>query len=128
MTASWDGLIGLWDTIVPASDEVPLEESGERKKRRKVANGDGDGEVRIKRKAPLNVLKSHTARVSKAAFVGQGREAVSVGLDETVRTWDVENGVCVNTIVSISFVLNLLDLLHFSISFFSFWFVRININ
>ena len=125
MTASWDGLIGLWDTIVPASDEVPLEESGERKKRRKVASGDGDGdgEVKIKRKAPLNVLKSHTARVSKAVFVGQGKEAVSVGLDETVRMWDVENGVCVNTIVSV-----FIYLVHFSATSFSSRFVRVHIN
>ena len=76
-----------------------------------MANGDGDGEVRSNRKAPVNVLKSHTARVSKAVFVGQGREAVSVGLDETARMWDVENGVCVNTIVSIRSVF--LCLVHF---------------
>ncbi|KAK7680320.1 ribosome biogenesis protein ytm1 [Cerrena zonata] len=98
LTASWDGLIGLWDTIIPGSDEVPSEETGERKKRRKITNG--DGEQRVKRKAPLNVLKSHTARVSKAVFVGNGKEAVSAGLDETVRKWDVENGVCVNTITA----------------------------
>lgn len=110
LTASWDGLIGLWDTIIPASDEVLLEETGERKKRRKIANG--DSELKVKRKAPLNVLKSHTARVSKAVFVGQGKEAVSAGLDETVRTWDVENGVCVNTIVRVHFP--------FSLPFFDF--------
>ena len=71
---------------------------------------------------------SHTARVSRAVFVGQGKEAVSVGLDETVRMWDVENGVCVNTIVSTCSVFNLFGSFYFSISFFSFRFVRININ
>ncbi|TFY57360.1 hypothetical protein EVJ58_g7071 [Rhodofomes roseus] len=35
LTASWDGLIGVWDTSIPASDEVPADEPAERKKRRR---------------------------------------------------------------------------------------------
>lgn len=100
LTTSHDGLIGFWDTIAPNTDEVPLDEpqvTGERKKRRKIANDD----ERPKRKAPLAVLKSHTGQVSKAVFVGSSnREAVSAGFDSTVRTWDTENGICTRTIVS----------------------------
>ncbi|KAI0943076.1 hypothetical protein AcV7_002319 [Taiwanofungus camphoratus] len=106
LTSSWDGLIGLWDTTVPETDEIPLEDitqiGGDRKKRRKV---DGGEDVqRPRRKAPQAVLKSHTARASKVAF---GREptsekAYSCGFDSTVRTWDVENGVCTNTITASS--------------------------
>jgi ribosome biogenesis protein YTM1 len=62
LTASWDGLVGLWDTLVPDSDEVPEPAAGDRKKRRKIEG------TKPKRKAPLMVLKSHTARVSGAVF------------------------------------------------------------
>lgn len=98
LTSSIDGLIGLWDTAIPKTDEVPLEEGpAERKKRRKLNDGE---EAKPKRKAPTAVLKSHTARVSKAVFARDGgKTAVSAGFDSTVRTWDVENGVCINTIV-----------------------------
>lgn len=103
LTASWDGLIGLWDTLVPSSDEVPLEEpqGGERKKRRKLGDSENS---KPKRKAPLNVLKSHTARVSRALFAPSGNQAYSTGFDSTIRTWDVENGVCLSTIVRFIFV------------------------
>lgn len=100
LTSSWDGLIGLWDTSVPSADEVPRELGRERNKKRKVDNTEGGP----KRKAPLSVLKSHTARVSKVVFgKGQGKTAFSCGLDSTVRTWDIENGVCTSTIVSVSY-------------------------
>jgi ribosome biogenesis protein len=74
--------------------------SGDRKKKRKIA----DDAEKPKRKAPLTVLKSHTARVSKVIFgnesgSGTGSKAYSCGFDSTVRTWDVENGVCTHTIV-----------------------------
>lgn len=50
---------------------------------------------------PAAVLKSHTARVSKAIFDSTNpRSAYSCGWDSTVRSWDVESGVCVNTVVS----------------------------
>ncbi|KAI0672060.1 WD40 repeat-like protein [Trametes maxima] len=100
LTASWDGLVGVWDTSVPDADEVPLEEgaAGDRKKRRRVAEG-------ARRKGPVGVLKSHTGRVSRAVFgrgaEGEaGRRAYSAGMDSTVRTWDVENGVCTGTITA----------------------------
>ncbi|KAL1691276.1 WD40-repeat-containing domain protein [Schizophyllum commune] len=98
LTSSWDGLIGLWDTSIPPSDEVPEVAAGpDRKKRRKVG---GDGEERkAKRKAPLSVLKSHTARVSRVVFgPDYTNRAYSCGFDSTVRVWDVENGVCAHTI------------------------------
>lgn len=99
LTASHDGLIGFWITDVPAKDEVPVEdEQGERRKRRKIADVDGEAE-RPKRKAPSVVLKSHTGRVSKAVFVGgRSSEAVSAGFDSTIRSWDTENGLCTQTI------------------------------
>lgn len=101
LTTSVDGMIGLWDTVVPKNDEVPSDDvqgGGVRKKRRKVGD---DQETRPKRKAPIAVLKSHTARVSKAVFIPTKSEsAVSVGFDSTIRTWDTEHGVCTSTIVS----------------------------
>ncbi|PPR00100.1 hypothetical protein CVT24_008958 [Panaeolus cyanescens] len=107
LTSSWDSLIGVWDTTIPSSDEVPLpdEESRDKKKRRKIENAsatNGRG-AETKRKAPIGVLKSHVGRVSKAAFLsgGEGGEegkAVSAGYDSTVRIWDLEYGVCERTI------------------------------
>ncbi|KAI0700205.1 ribosome biogenesis protein YTM1 [Cytidiella melzeri] len=101
LTASHDSLIGFWNTILPANDEVALEDgqpSGERKKRRKIAEDE-----RPVRKAPLVVLKSHTGRVSKAVFLSESsKEGVSAGFDSTVRSWDTENGVCTRTITASS--------------------------
>ncbi|KAJ7098170.1 WD40-repeat-containing domain protein [Mycena belliarum] len=93
LTASWDALIGLWDTLVPEVDEVPEPPAGDRRKRRKVEG------LKPKRKAPLIVLKSHTARVSGALF-NDDKTAYSCGFDSTVRSWDLEHGVCTNTITS----------------------------
>ncbi|EPT02059.1 hypothetical protein FOMPIDRAFT_141932 [Fomitopsis schrenkii] len=98
LTASWDGLIGVWDTSISEEDEAPAEEPTERKKRRRVE----EDASRPKRKAPLAVLKSHTARVSKAVFDTNGEQAYSCGFDSTVRVWDVENGVCTNTVAASS--------------------------
>ena len=83
--------------MVTEEDEVPADEPTERKKRRRVE----EDASRPKRKAPLGVLKSHTARVSRVVFGrdAKGAQAYSCGLDSTVRTWDVENGVCTSTIV-----------------------------
>jgi ribosome biogenesis protein YTM1 len=103
LTASWDNLIGIWDAKIPEHDEVPLPPDGsERKKRRKVAI-----DRMAKRKAPVGVLKLHTARVSKVVFGSGPNEqgnAYSCGLDSTIRIWDVENGLCTRTIVSSSFM------------------------
>lgn len=100
LTASWDGLIGYWDTTVPSTDEVPepaLNERDRSKKRRRVEEGEGRG----KRKAPLSVFKSHTAKVSKVLFAsGAGETAYSCSFDSTVRRWDTETGVCSHTITA----------------------------
>ena len=104
LTASWDSLIGVWDSTIPPEDEVPLESGGDRKKRRRVGASD---EARPIRKAPSAVLKSHTARVSKALFAPTSRQhAHSCGFDSTVRQWDVEMGVCTNTLVRSFFAMN----------------------
>lgn len=98
LTASWDGLIGFWDTTVPDKDEVPEEEVGERggrKKKRRVEEGS-----RPPRKAPIEVFKSHVGRVSGAVFApGREEKAYSCGFDSTVRVWDTEHGVSVHTVV-----------------------------
>jgi len=98
LTASWDGLIGFWDTSIPLSDETPDPTPADRgKKRRRV-----DEEPKPKRKAPLSVLKSHTSRVSKAIFSpSRQNKAYSCGFDSTVRIWDTEYGTCEYTFVSI---------------------------
>ena len=95
LTSSWDGLIGLWDTSIPSSDEIQEPELTERdrKKRRKLQDSDNK---KPRRKAPLSVLKSHTARVSKVLFApsgtdnnnGEKKKAYSCGFDSTVRFWD----------------------------------------
>ncbi|KAJ2936071.1 hypothetical protein H1R20_g1029, partial [Candolleomyces eurysporus] len=102
LTSSWDGLIGLWDTSIPASDEVPEPEatstSADRKKRRKIQK-DAETETKPKRKAPLNVPKSHVGRVSRVVWTSD-QGALSCGFDSTVRTWAVENGVRTQTITA----------------------------
>ncbi|RDB15546.1 Ribosome biogenesis protein YTM1 [Hypsizygus marmoreus] len=98
LTSSWDTLIGYWDTSIPATDEVPepaLTDRDRKKRRRVEENGKAAG----KRKAPLQVLKSHTARVSKVVF-GSDDTAISCGFDSTVRVWDVENGLCTHTVTA----------------------------
>jgi len=106
LTSSWDGLIGLWDTVIPSTDEVPEPESyvRERKKRRKIQD-----DPKPCRKAPISVLKSHTSRVSKVVFrQHKGAEtAYSCGFDSTVRVWDTEMGVSTQTIVSMSNPINI---------------------
>ena len=98
LTASWDTFIGLWESRIPEEDEIDVVEvQTDRRKRRKV--GGRDSELRPKKKAPSSVLKSHTARVSEAVFSSTGKAAFSCGFDSTVRSWDVEHGVCTNTIV-----------------------------
>ncbi|KAI9512512.1 WD40 repeat-like protein [Russula earlei] len=101
LTAGWDGLVGLWSTSVPEADQVPLESiaAPERKKRRKVQQ-EGGGSAAAKTKAPSAVLRSHTARVSAVGFSSGEGGAVSCGLDSTVRTWDVERGLCSHTITA----------------------------
>ncbi|KAJ1301329.1 hypothetical protein OPQ81_003730 [Rhizoctonia solani] len=95
VSAGWDGLVGIWSTGIPEQDEVPeAEEVLGRKKRRKVH----DQSSRAVRKGPVVVLKSHMARVSKAVFDDDNKKAYSCGWDNTVRSWDVESGVCLNTV------------------------------
>lgn len=126
LTSSWDSIIGVWDTRVPVEHEtadVRSSTSGIRsRKRRRIADEDGeDGDMEgvvqngtavvdtknIKRKAPVAVMKSHTARVSRALFGSENRgmegKAYSCGFDSTVRVWDVETGLCEHTVVSYSF-------------------------
>lgn len=99
LTAGWDALVGFWDTQIPSSDEVPTEvEERSLKKRRRVAESSEDGAP--KRKSPSAVLKSHTGRVMAAIFEAQNeKRAYSCGLDSTIRCWDLEGGVCINTLV-----------------------------
>ena len=105
LTSSWDGLIGLWDTSIPSSDEVQepvLNVLGRYRKKKEKTR-------RFSWKAPSPVLKSHTARVSKVLFAptgnsstddnGEKKKAYSCGFDLTVGFWDTEYGVCNHTIV-----------------------------
>ncbi|KAM6498980.1 Ribosome biogenesis protein YTM1 [Amanita muscaria] len=128
LTASWDSLIGVWDTKVPGEHEIGdirASAPGPSRKRRKVVeeeqdeqwaaegagvNGGPNGSTvtvvvetkNVKRKAPITVLKSHKSRVSCALFGSQFRgiegRAYSCGFDSTVRVWDVETGLCERTI------------------------------
>lgn len=121
LTASWDSVIGVWDTHVPTEHEVADVRSSaagvRSKKKRRIEEENGEdgmeGVVQniavvdmknVKRKAPVTVMKSHTARVSRAVFGTENRgmegKAYSCGFDSTVRLWDVETGLCEHTIVS----------------------------
>ncbi|KAA1475222.1 WD40 repeat-like protein [Dentipellis sp. KUC8613] len=102
LTASWDTLLGVWDTKIPDIDETELPAAEPaRKKRRREDLEHGNGVSTGKRKAPAGVLRSHTARVSAVQWVsGENSRAVSCGFDSTVRLWDVENGVCVHTVAA----------------------------
>ncbi|KDQ15284.1 hypothetical protein BOTBODRAFT_31942 [Botryobasidium botryosum FD-172 SS1] len=105
LTAGWDSLIGLWTTDVPSSHEIPIDsvllpstDLGPRKRRKLASQPTSVDDV--KRKAPSAVLKSHTARVSKAIWSSvesQKEKAWSCGWDCTWRSWDVEIGVCSGT-------------------------------
>ena len=103
LTAGWDHLIGLWTSNIPEEDEVPLPVSGEeptRKRRKLAASSVRTQERLLKRKAPHTVLKSHTGRVSKALFsLEDDSKAFSSGWDCTVRSWDLEVGICTGTAV-----------------------------
>ncbi|KZV75003.1 WD40 repeat-like protein [Peniophora sp. CONT] len=94
LTASWDGMLGLWDTIIPEKDETPADPQPARQKKRRRLAGAEDAP---RRKAPLGVMRSHTARVSAALFAGDG-QAVSAGFDSTVRVWDIERQLCTHTV------------------------------
>ncbi|EJD54212.1 WD40 repeat-like protein [Auricularia subglabra TFB-10046 SS5] len=100
LTAGWDGLIGIWDTNEPEADEVPADTRDEKehsKKRRRIA----DNEPRPKRKAPVDVMKGHTQRVSQAVFVpGSSSEAYSCSFDSTIKAWDVRTAVSTRSIAT----------------------------
>ena len=105
LTAGWDKLVGLWTTDTPPEDEVPapvFSTLEPQRKRRKMANSEmlNGADDSAKRKAPVSVLKSHTGRVSRALFSpSDNKEAYSVGWDCTLRSWDLEIGVCTSTAV-----------------------------
>ena len=117
-TAGWDTVIGVWNTMIPTSDEasVPNEDLRVSKKRRRT-NGEGRNGIR---KTPVSILKSHTSQVTGAIFgkeeSGEGEgKTLSCSLDSTVRIWDVERGLCVNTLVCLrlcSFPLHSICRLH----------------
>ena len=98
ITAGWDNLIGIWDTEIPLSNEVslPSTEEGKSRKRRRVANGDSPSSA--KRKAPLSVLRSHTSRIMSAIFSPTDeKRAYSASLDASIRSWDIEAGICLHS-------------------------------
>ncbi|KAG8958022.1 ribosome biogenesis protein ytm1 [Tulasnella sp. 419] len=105
LTSGWDHLIGVWTTDIPEEDEASENTTLlelDRKKRRKVSRKDESGIVQQtpKRKAPQGVLKSHTSRISSVAFsplANQINLAYSCGWDFSMRSWDVEAGVCTST-------------------------------
>lgn len=108
ITASWDKLVGLWSTVIPSEDEVPLSAfatAEPSRKRRRMAGAEAASTIvdTAKRKGPTSVLKSHTNRVTRALFSpADDGKAYSVGWDSTLRSWDLEIGLCTNTTVSLS--------------------------
>lgn len=107
LTGSWDKLVGLWSTAIPSEDEVPLSAfatAEPSRKRRRMAGAEAAATVvdAAKRKGPASVLKSHTNRVTRALFSpADDGKAYSVGWDSTLRSWDLEIGLCTNTTVGV---------------------------
>ncbi|KAH8832756.1 WD40-repeat-containing domain protein [Flagelloscypha sp. PMI_526] len=99
LTASWDSLIGLWDSTIPDQDEVADQTVNRATNKRRKLNSSKD-EGSAPKKAPIAVLKSHTARVSRAIFSRDGRRGYSCGFDSSIRIWDTENGLCTQSIMA----------------------------
>jgi ribosome biogenesis protein len=102
ITASWDGLVGIWNSDIPEEDQVPLEANSKEpsRKKRKTTSMTTVANETIRRKAPVGVLKSHTGRVSKAIFDSNvDTKGFSCGWDFSIRSWDIDAGVCVSTVV-----------------------------
>ncbi|KLO17794.1 WD40 repeat-like protein [Schizopora paradoxa] len=93
LTGSWDSLIGIWDTSIPEADQVPTDD---RKKRRKV-NENGDAP---RRKGPVGIMKGHTGRITSVEFSDDDKYAFSAGLDSSIRCWDVENEICIGSVIA----------------------------
>ncbi|GJJ07021.1 hypothetical protein Clacol_001219 [Clathrus columnatus] len=96
-TASWNAIIGVWNTGVSDVNQVPLEDVGEeRKNTRKVAN---EEEPPV-RKRPEEAMKPHTIRVPRALFSPSSLSNnldYNCGLDSTVQTWDASAGLRTST-------------------------------
>ncbi|GAA5958116.1 hypothetical protein JCM21900_002916 [Sporobolomyces salmonicolor] len=87
LTASWDGLIGVWD-LTPGVNEgdADLEGADRKKKRRRQS-------TTVVNKSPVSVLRGHTNKVSRAVFDRNDvTKAYSAGWDHTVRSWDLSIG------------------------------------
>ncbi|KAG2749856.1 WD40 repeat-like protein [Suillus brevipes Sb2] len=80
LTSSWDGLIGVWDTSIPDDHQVNSERGDDRKSGRYL------------------IAHCTCQALSAAGELAKGKAYYSCGFDSTVRTWDVESGVCINTI------------------------------
>jgi ribosome biogenesis protein YTM1 len=95
ITASWDNLIGVWSTSIPEVDDAGAVDAMVEKRSRKRRKTDGN----LRKKAPLEVLRSHTHRISQVKFTTD-KSAVSCGWDSTIRTWDISTGVCDGTLTA----------------------------
>ncbi|PVF99696.1 WD40 repeat-like protein [Serendipita vermifera] len=97
LTAGWDSLLGLFSSSIPDEHEVlDEEEVATRKKRRRVESHKSEP----KRKAPIHVLKSHTGKITRGIFNKSGSRVYSCSVDSTIRSWDVNLGVCTDTITA----------------------------
>jgi len=96
LTASWDNLIGLWDASIPEVDDVVAVDTMVEKRNRKRRKTDSH----VRKKAPLEVLRSHTHRVSQIKFTTD-KSAISCGWDSTIRTWDLTTAVCDGTLTAV---------------------------
>jgi ribosome biogenesis protein YTM1 len=95
LTASWDHMLGIWDTTVPEVDDMIMDDIIDDKPSRKRRKMEG----RVRRKAPLEVLKSHTHRISEAKFTSE-TTAVSCSWDSTIRSWDIDAAMCDGTLAA----------------------------
>ncbi|KZO99207.1 WD40 repeat-like protein [Calocera viscosa TUFC12733] len=94
VTATWDGLLGLFTSTLPTSHELPADDEPDisRKKRRKLAPTSSAEETEVFRKAPTLLLRGHTSKVSRAIWDPDGLSIFSAGWDYTVRQWDAQTG------------------------------------
>ncbi|TIB95567.1 WD40 repeat-like protein [Wallemia mellicola] len=89
LSADWDGLVCLWDTHIPSSHEVEIEdEEPSTKKRKKTKTVD------VLRKAPLHQLRGHTGSVNGVAFSkSDPTVGYTGGADHSLKSWDLGVGL-----------------------------------
>ena len=99
VSASADHTVGLWsydekDEGLPAPEGLVQEAKSNAPKRHKSGPS-----TSASKRGPLLLMKSHTNRVTDTMFdPSDKRRAYSVSEDNSLKTWDLNSGTCVDTL------------------------------